>query len=202
MKNNPLNPKLRQVAGDCLDEKQCKQCAVNVLRYMKQQAADEDRRIQEAQRRKREEELKRKIEEEEEQKRLREIKKMEKELKKQELQKRKQAEKEEKNLKNDSEKENLLNEQEEKAASEKNERKKPFILRLLNTIFVISFLLFIVFILFSVYCDKFTNYKLFEAKSQFAKYGSQIQKNLNQICFKYDFQFKYLVNHFKKQFNL
>lgn len=30
LKDNPLDPTLAKVAGDCLDEKQCKQAAVRV----------------------------------------------------------------------------------------------------------------------------------------------------------------------------
>ncbi|KAJ8399795.1 hypothetical protein AAFF_G00409000 [Aldrovandia affinis] len=35
LKDNPLEPVLAKVAGDCLDEKQCKQCAFKVLQHMK-----------------------------------------------------------------------------------------------------------------------------------------------------------------------
>ncbi len=205
LKNNPLNPQLKQVAGDCLDEAQCKKCAVNVVRYMKLQAAEEDRRVQEIQRVKREELLRLKIAEEEEQKRLREAKKEEKEKKKQELLKLKaeqqQKRKEEKEIdRMDSENDGT---DEKMNDSGKNKRQKPFILRLLNFIFLSSFFIFLIFILFSIYCDKFTTYSFFDtkSKSQHVKYGIEIQKNLNQICHKYDFQFKYLVNHFRRQFN-
>ncbi|XP_075701445.1 leucine-rich repeat-containing protein 59 [Rhinoderma darwinii] len=34
LKDNPLNAALAKVAGDCLDEKQCKECAQKVLQYM------------------------------------------------------------------------------------------------------------------------------------------------------------------------
>lgn len=43
MKDNPLNPALKAAAGDCLDVKQCKKCAINVMNYCKQKAAEEDR---------------------------------------------------------------------------------------------------------------------------------------------------------------
>ena len=46
LKDNPLNPALKQAAGDCLDEAQCKKCAANVLKLMKQVAAEEERRRQ------------------------------------------------------------------------------------------------------------------------------------------------------------
>uniref|UniRef100_A0A3B3BR40 Leucine rich repeat containing 59 n=1 Tax=Oryzias melastigma TaxID=30732 RepID=A0A3B3BR40_ORYME len=35
LKDNPLEPNLAKVAGDCLDEKQCKQCASKVLQHMR-----------------------------------------------------------------------------------------------------------------------------------------------------------------------
>lgn len=198
LKDNPLNSKLKQVAGDCLNEVQCKKCAVNVLKYMKEQQAEEDRRVQELLKLKREEELKKKIAEEEEQKRLKEIKKLEKELKKQEMLKKKQTEREEKLIKESQQNTREESFEHKDAVKKITVRKKPFILRLLNFVFLISFFLFLIFILLSVYCDKFTNFKLFDAKT--FQFGVLIQKNLNQICVKYDFQFKYLVNHFKKQF--
>uniref|UniRef100_A0A3B3S5N6 Leucine rich repeat containing 59 n=1 Tax=Paramormyrops kingsleyae TaxID=1676925 RepID=A0A3B3S5N6_9TELE len=45
LKDNPLEPTLAKVAGDCLDEKQCKQCATKVLQHMKalQEEADKER---------------------------------------------------------------------------------------------------------------------------------------------------------------
>lgn len=43
LKDNPLEPKLKQAAGDCLDEAQCKKCAINVIKYVKQVASDEER---------------------------------------------------------------------------------------------------------------------------------------------------------------
>ncbi|XP_020385311.1 leucine-rich repeat-containing protein 59 [Rhincodon typus] len=43
LKGNPLDPLLEKVAGDCLDEKQCKQSAANVLRYMKTIQSEQDR---------------------------------------------------------------------------------------------------------------------------------------------------------------
>lgn len=46
LKDNPLNPELRKVVGECGDENQCKKCAVNVLRYMQQVSADEERKRQ------------------------------------------------------------------------------------------------------------------------------------------------------------
>ncbi|XP_034050332.1 leucine-rich repeat-containing protein 59 [Thalassophryne amazonica] len=35
LKDNPLEPTLAKAAGDCLDEKQCKQCATRVLQHMR-----------------------------------------------------------------------------------------------------------------------------------------------------------------------
>lgn len=35
LKDNPLEPGLSKAAGDCLDEKQCKQCALKVLQHMR-----------------------------------------------------------------------------------------------------------------------------------------------------------------------
>ena len=46
LKNNPLTPELKKIAGDCLDEAQCKKCATNVIKFIKIQAADEERQRQ------------------------------------------------------------------------------------------------------------------------------------------------------------
>ncbi len=41
-----MNPKLKAAAGDCLDEIQCKKCAINVIKHIKQLASDEEREKQ------------------------------------------------------------------------------------------------------------------------------------------------------------
>ncbi|XP_069808313.1 leucine-rich repeat-containing protein 59 [Dendropsophus ebraccatus] len=46
LKDNPLNPDLAKVAGDCLDEKQCKECAQRVLQYMKVLQAEQEQELQ------------------------------------------------------------------------------------------------------------------------------------------------------------
>uniref|UniRef100_W5MZB8 Leucine-rich repeat-containing protein 59 n=1 Tax=Lepisosteus oculatus TaxID=7918 RepID=W5MZB8_LEPOC len=50
LKDNPLEPSLAKAAGDCLDEKQCKQCAGRVLQYMRviqeQEDKEKERRLQ------------------------------------------------------------------------------------------------------------------------------------------------------------
>eukprot|EP00062_Callorhinchus_milii_P004768 gi/632943476/ref/XP_007886969.1/ PREDICTED: leucine-rich repeat-containing protein 59 isoform X1 [Callorhinchus milii] len=46
LKGNPLDPALEKVAGDCLDEKQCRQSAVKVLQYMKAIQSEQDREKQ------------------------------------------------------------------------------------------------------------------------------------------------------------
>ncbi|ROI81894.1 Leucine-rich repeat-containing protein 59 [Anabarilius grahami] len=45
LKDNPLESTLAKAAGDCLDEKQCKQCASRVLQHMKvlQEEAEKER---------------------------------------------------------------------------------------------------------------------------------------------------------------
>uniref|UniRef100_S4RNK5 Leucine rich repeat containing 59 n=1 Tax=Petromyzon marinus TaxID=7757 RepID=S4RNK5_PETMA len=43
LKDNPLEPALAKVTTDCLDEKQCKLCAVQVVEYMKQMQAEEEK---------------------------------------------------------------------------------------------------------------------------------------------------------------
>lgn len=46
LKDNPLNLALAKVAGDCLDEKQCKECAQGVLQYMMVIQSEQDREMQ------------------------------------------------------------------------------------------------------------------------------------------------------------
>eukprot|EP00064_Thunnus_orientalis_P021815 superscaffoldBa00006878_g21983 len=43
LKDNPLEPGLAKAAGDCLDEKQCKQCSSKVLQHMRAIQEDVDR---------------------------------------------------------------------------------------------------------------------------------------------------------------
>ncbi|XP_030631172.1 leucine-rich repeat-containing protein 59 [Chanos chanos] len=112
LKDNPLEPELAKAAGDCLDEKQCRQCASRVLQHMKvlQEEADKERerrllrereleKKREAKQREREarerEALKRKKAEEKERKRM-EYNKQMAALAAQERQKKKKEEKKKK----------------------------------------------------------------------------------------------------------
>ncbi|KAG8565015.1 hypothetical protein GDO81_012667 [Engystomops pustulosus] len=75
LKDNPLNPALAKAAGDCLDEKQCKESAQQVLQYMKVLQAEHEQGLQrkllreQALKQKQEAEQRRKEEQEREQKR-------------------------------------------------------------------------------------------------------------------------------------
>jgi len=46
LKENPLEPELKKVVGDCNSEVECRKCATNVKNYIKVQAAEEERRQQ------------------------------------------------------------------------------------------------------------------------------------------------------------
>ncbi|XP_046334725.2 leucine-rich repeat-containing protein 59-like [Haliotis rufescens] len=96
LKDNPLDPGLKQVAGDCLDETQCRKCAKNVLVYMKQANSEAERRKQKLLKEAREREAAEKLKEEEEQKKKKAEKQAEKERKRKEQQARKAQEKKEK----------------------------------------------------------------------------------------------------------
>ncbi|XP_028990130.1 leucine-rich repeat-containing protein 59 isoform X2 [Betta splendens] len=87
LKDNPLEPGLAKAAGDCLDEKQCKQCATKVLQHM--------RAIQEEADRAREKRLLR----EKELERKKEAKQKEREAREKEARKREKAEEKEKRRK-------------------------------------------------------------------------------------------------------
>uniref|UniRef100_A0A023FGB5 Leucine-rich repeat-containing protein 59 n=1 Tax=Amblyomma cajennense TaxID=34607 RepID=A0A023FGB5_AMBCJ len=46
LKGNPLEPKLKAIAGDCLDEKQCQQCAKKIVEHLQAQESDLEREKQ------------------------------------------------------------------------------------------------------------------------------------------------------------
>lgn len=83
LKDNPLEPILAKAAGDCLNEKQCRQCSGRVLQHMRflQEEADKQRE--------------RKLLKEKEQEKKREAKQREREAREREAQKRKKAEEKE-----------------------------------------------------------------------------------------------------------
>lgn len=87
LKDNPLEAGLAKAAGDCLDEKQCKQCASKVLEHMRA-IQDEVDRVREK-RLLREKELERK----------KEVKQREREAREKEARKREKAEEKEKRRK-------------------------------------------------------------------------------------------------------
>ncbi|KAL8163305.1 UNVERIFIED_CONTAM: hypothetical protein K2H54_016999 [Gekko kuhli] len=78
LKDNPLDPSLAKVAGDCLDEKQCKQAAVRVLQYMKSIQSELDRERQRKLQAERELEKKREAEQRAREAQERELRKREK----------------------------------------------------------------------------------------------------------------------------
>ncbi|XP_056628114.1 leucine-rich repeat-containing protein 59 [Triplophysa dalaica] len=84
LKDNPLEATLAKAAGDCLDEKQCKQCASMVLQHMKvlQEEADMERE--------------RRLLKERVQEKKKEDKQREREAKEKEAQKKKKADEKEK----------------------------------------------------------------------------------------------------------
>ncbi|KAI5611475.1 leucine-rich repeat-containing protein 59, partial [Silurus asotus] len=87
LKDNPLEPTLAKAAGDCLNEKQCRQCAGRVLLHMKllQEEADNVRE--------------RRLLKEKEQEKKREAKQREREAREREVQKKKKAEEKERKRK-------------------------------------------------------------------------------------------------------
>ncbi|XP_059181219.1 leucine-rich repeat-containing protein 59 isoform X2 [Centropristis striata] len=87
LKDNPLEAGLAKAAGDCLDEKQCKQCASKVLQHMRLLQDEVDRAREK--RLLREKELERK----------REVKQREREAREKEARKREKAEEKEKRRK-------------------------------------------------------------------------------------------------------
>lgn len=82
LKDNPLEPRLRAVAGDCLDEKQCQQCAKKVVEYLQAQASEVEREKQKMLKAQREKEAALKAQQEKEAEKQRLEKKAEREKKK------------------------------------------------------------------------------------------------------------------------
>lgn len=97
LKDNPLKPQLKQAAGDCLDEAQCKKCAINVLRFIRTQSADEERQKQAELKKKREEQLKKELEDKEKENSLKLMKKAEREQRRL-INEQKRAEREAENI--------------------------------------------------------------------------------------------------------
>ncbi|XP_053270164.1 leucine-rich repeat-containing protein 59 isoform X1 [Pleuronectes platessa] len=105
LKDNPLEAGLAKAAGDCLDEKQCKQCSSKVLQHMREIQDEVDRAREK--RLLREKELERK----------REVKQREREAKEKEVRKREKAEEKEKRRKE-------YNTQKAAAAAKEQQKKK------------------------------------------------------------------------------
>uniref|UniRef100_A0A8D3DAU7 Leucine rich repeat containing 59 n=1 Tax=Scophthalmus maximus TaxID=52904 RepID=A0A8D3DAU7_SCOMX len=87
LKDNPLEPDLAKAAGDCLDEKQCKQCATKVLHHMRAIQDDVDRARE------------KRLLKEKELGRKKEVKQREREAREKEARKREKAEEKEKRRK-------------------------------------------------------------------------------------------------------
>jgi hypothetical protein len=169
LKNNPLNPQLKQVAGDCLDEKDCKKCAQSVIKYMKQLSSDEERKKQEIFKQKRELELKNKLKEEEERKKLKETKRLEKlEKKRQEIEMKTKLTSKQENT------DDVSNASSKDQANRKSKKNKQFANCLRFTL-IFVFISTLTFFLFIVCCEKF-----------FSISSSYIDTNgLQSICYTY-----------------
>ncbi|KAG5280232.1 hypothetical protein AALO_G00086570 [Alosa alosa] len=112
LKDNPLEATLAKAAGDCLDDKQCRQCAVKVLQHMRVLQEEADRLREKHLLRQRELELKR------------EAKQREREAKEKEVRKREKAEEKERKRKEYEAQQAALaaQEQQKKKRDEKKKR--------------------------------------------------------------------------------
>ncbi|KFW97250.1 Leucine-rich repeat-containing protein 59, partial [Phalacrocorax carbo] len=113
LKDNPLDPVLAKVAGDCLDEKQCKQAAVKVLQHMKVIQAEQDRQRQ------------RKLQAEREMEKKREAEQRAKEAQERELRKREKAEEKERRRREYDAQKAAKQETEKKPKKEHVQTRKP-----------------------------------------------------------------------------
>lgn len=82
IKDNPLQEPHKSVAGDCLDDKQCRNCAQKVVAFMKKVDSEQERIKQRKLAFEREEEAKKKAEEDKEIDRVRQLKKAQREARK------------------------------------------------------------------------------------------------------------------------
>ncbi|XP_061189408.1 leucine-rich repeat-containing protein 59-like [Saccostrea echinata] len=78
LKDNPLQPDLKKIAGDCLDENQCKKCAAQVLKYLRDYNSELERLKQKKLREEREAKQRQKDQEEAERERVRRERKQKK----------------------------------------------------------------------------------------------------------------------------
>ncbi|XP_062594729.1 leucine-rich repeat-containing protein 59-like [Saccostrea cucullata] len=78
LKDNPLQTDLKKIAGDCLDENQCKKCATQVLKYLRDYNSELERLKQKKLREEREAKKRQKEKEEEERERVRQERKQKK----------------------------------------------------------------------------------------------------------------------------
>ncbi|KAM9258363.1 leucine-rich repeat-containing protein 59 [Cariama cristata] len=113
LKDNPLDPVLAKVAGDCLDEKQCKQAAVKVLQHMKAIQSEQDRQRQ------------RKLQAEREMEKKREAEQRAKEAQERELRKREKAEEKERRRREYDAQKAAKQEVEKKTKKETVQTRKP-----------------------------------------------------------------------------
>nr|CAB3263527.1 leucine-rich repeat-containing protein 59-like [Phallusia mammillata] len=82
LKDNPLDPGFSKVVGDCLEDKQCKQCAIKVVAAMKAVASNQERERQRMLKLQREKEAARKAEEQKITQARAQAKKLEKQMEK------------------------------------------------------------------------------------------------------------------------
>ncbi|XP_067128099.1 leucine-rich repeat-containing protein 59-like [Centruroides vittatus] len=106
LKNNPLEAPLKTIAGDCLDQTQCQQCAKKVVAHMQSIESELEREKQKKLKEQREREAALKAEEQRALEEARKIKKAEREKRKAELREQRlrqqQQEKEQNNEKEDT----------------------------------------------------------------------------------------------------
>ncbi|KAK0134352.1 Leucine-rich repeat-containing protein 59 [Merluccius polli] len=93
LKDNPLEPELAKVAGDCLDEKQCKQCASKVLQHMKDVQEEKKKEAKQREREAKEREVRKREKAEEKERRRKEYQAQMDALAAQEHQRKKKEEK-------------------------------------------------------------------------------------------------------------
>lgn len=157
LKDNQLEPELNKVAGNCLDEQQCKKCATQVIRFTKVQAAKEEFQRQSQLKKLREEEHKKEEAELARIEQAKRLKKQEKEARRnanQQKQKKKEAtESDSSSSVGDSPKKNLTQNQQQQHQQSSWWSSLVNLLMSVFRLLSISFTVFGIYLMLSGYCQ-------------------------------------------------
>ncbi|XP_070552555.1 leucine-rich repeat-containing protein 59-like [Ptychodera flava] len=153
LKDNPLDENLRKVAGECLDEKECKDCARKVVSYMKAVQSELERQKQKRLKEEREREAAKQAEEAREKEARKKEKQAEKERKRREYEARQAAKRQQEEMQA-SEERNIEHEV-QKQNGPHTEHLKPVTVSPCYVMFLFTFMVAVVAVIFGIffYCQ-------------------------------------------------